>query len=115
MRTLLVGTDIKYEVQLSDIDYDDIARMFDPWCITNMYNKSKKKYPYKHVNKKMIWMHKLVLERTGVVPPSALHWIGDHMDGNTLNCQRNNLRWATVQMNAKNIHGIIVRQYDFGF
>lgn len=34
------------------------------------------------------------------------------MNGNPLDCRRGNLRWATSQMNARNINGIAARQLE---
>lgn len=60
----------------------------------------------------LIWLHKEVLKRAFVLPPSPLHRIGDHRNGNRLDDRRSNLRWATPQMNARNIFGFIERQME---
>ena len=60
-----------------------------------------------------MWLHKEVLKRTGVLPPTPLHRIGDHKNGNRLDNRRDNLRWATPQMNAMNTHGFITKQMEF--
>lgn len=49
-----------------------------------------------------IYLHKAILQRKQPIPPSPLHTIGDHEDGDSLNCRRYNLSWATPSMNAKN-------------
>ena len=49
-----------------------------------------------------IWMHKVVLNRSGKVQPSEAHTIGDHQNGESLDNQRGNLDWATKSMNRKN-------------
>ena len=49
-----------------------------------------------------VYLHKAILERSGLKPPSPRHTIGDHRDGDSLNDQRGNLRWATPSMNARN-------------
>lgn len=50
-----------------------------------------------------IYMHKAILSRSGQVPPDLFHTMGDHQDGDSLNNQRPNLRWATAKMNRANI------------
>lgn len=59
-----------------------------------------------------IWLHKEILLLKDGPPPSPAHHIGDHRDGESLNCRRNNLRWATDQMNSTNRYGIEVRQFS---
>jgi hypothetical protein len=49
-----------------------------------------------------IWLHKAVLNRSGKVQPSEAHTIGDHGNGESLDCQRDNLEWATKSMNRRN-------------
>ncbi|HVX91212.1 MAG TPA: HNH endonuclease [Candidatus Paceibacterota bacterium] len=53
------------------------------------------------------YLHKEILRRTGVLPPSPLHTIADHRDGDEFNCRRANLRWATPRMNRLNLHGVM--------
>lgn len=47
------------------------------------------------------YLHKEVLIRTGKMPPSARHTMGDHQDGDSLNCERWNLEWATPSQNRR--------------
>lgn len=49
-----------------------------------------------------VYLHKAILERAGLTPPSTAHTIGDHEDGDSLNNQRDNLRWATTVQNRRN-------------
>lgn len=51
------------------------------------------------------FLHVEIMKRVEPKPPSDHHTIADHRDGNSLNCRRSNLRWATPSMNAKNKHG----------
>jgi hypothetical protein len=60
-----------------------------------------------------LFLHKEILVRAGVKPPSEKHTIGDHLDGDSLNCRRENLRWATHSENSLNKHGAAWRQLRF--
>lgn len=48
-----------------------------------------------------LYLHKEVLKRSGKVQPTEKHHMGDHGDGDSLNCQRWNLEWATPSQNRK--------------
>lgn len=63
-----------------------------------------------------IYLHKAVLVRTGLKPRSKKHTIGDHRNGNSLDCRRDNLRWATHSMNSRNRQKVpIETDLDFPF
>lgn len=49
-----------------------------------------------------VYLHVEVLKRTGRVPPTPKHVLVDHVDIDSLNCQRHNVRWATLSMNRRN-------------
>lgn len=55
--------------------------------------------------RKTFWLHVEIHKRSGIVQPSPLHSIVDHRNGQSFNCRRSNLRWATHTMNARNING----------
>lgn len=61
-----------------------------------------------------IWLHRFVTERAYGPPPSPYH-VSDHLDGNSLNCRRENLRWATLSQNAQNKFGSAWLQHRFNF
>lgn len=48
-----------------------------------------------------IYLHKEICSRKGP-PPSEAHTIGDHQNGESLDCQRDNLEWATRSQNRRN-------------
>lgn len=57
-----------------------------------------------------IYLHKVVCRMAHGEPPTPQHKIGDHDDGNSLDCRSHNLHWATPSMNRLNIRGLYARQ-----
>jgi len=48
-----------------------------------------------------LYLHKEILKRTGKLPPTKRHTMGDHGDGHSLHCERDNLEWATPSQNRR--------------
>ena len=48
-----------------------------------------------------VYLHIEIMKRKGELPPSPAHKIVNHDDGNSLNCTRENLHWATIGENNK--------------
>ena len=82
------------EVLISDIDYLHVA--YEKWY------KTKRGYIYrKETNNKIqkaIYLHIFILKRMGYIDFER----GDHKDKNPLNCQRDNLRVASISQNGMN-------------
>lgn len=93
---------------LARVDAEDYG-FLSQWCWGVTWDKHGRK-PYlrrtgsDNGRSFTIYLHKVVMERKGVVQPPH-HIIADHEDGDTLNCTRANLHWATPSMNRKNIRG----------
>lgn len=52
-----------------------------------------------------LYLHIEIMKHSGIKPPTLLHTVVDHRDGDSLNCRRTNLRWVTPQMNRLNLNG----------
>lgn len=53
-----------------------------------------------------VYLHQVVMDRAGKEKPKTnKKLIIDHADGDGFNCRRENLRWATISFNNKNIYG----------
>lgn len=48
-----------------------------------------------------LYLHKEILKRAMKLPPTRKHTMGDHGDGNSLHCERDNLEWATPSQNRR--------------
>jgi hypothetical protein len=60
-----------------------------------------------------LYLHEAVMMNAGIKRPSDAHLIIDHRDGNSMNCRRSNLRWATHSMNARNLFGSKAEDHHF--
>ena len=59
-----------------------------------------------------LYLHVEIMKRSGFLPLTEAHEIVDHLDGDTLNNRRVNLRWATRQQNNRNRFGVAARQRE---
>lgn len=96
-----VGADIFVVVSQEDYDW---ARQWK-WQIT--WDKHKRKvYATRSPtiagqSRTKIYLHKAIMARKDILPPTKKHTMGDHGDGESRNCQRYNLSWATPSMNRQ--------------
>jgi len=51
-----------------------------------------------------IFLHREIAIRAYGPAPSPAH-VSDHINGDSLDCRRENLRWATLSQNARNLYG----------
>lgn len=74
----------------------------EDWELTSQsWTIGKDGYVVARWKKRYVKLHRLIVERMrgGIIPVDL---VVDHIDGNRLNCQRNNLRLATHQQNTCN-------------
>ena len=86
------GSIVGNYAQVSDEDYEELNQY--KWYAQQP--RKEKLYAVRMVNRKLIKMHRIILKLTSSDSQ------GDHIDGNGLNNQRNNLRIATHSQNMAN-------------
>lgn len=99
-RVYLDPRDLSIFALVDRVDYQWAVR----WRWTWRFDKrGKKRYAQRNTSvagrRATLFLHKEIVRRARGEPPSPLHVIGDHADGDSLNCQRYNLDWATRSQN----------------
>lgn len=95
---------------VDEVDYHWAVRWL--WAAKNS-KRGNKVYAYRTLSDRSrgykvtssLYLHVQIMERTGIVRPSEKHLVVDHRNGDSLDCRRSNLRWATRSMNRRNIYG----------
>lgn len=88
------------------VDVDDYAWAMQWLWLPKPNSRGKKFYAYRKqrigVVSASVWLHKEVLLRADPAGRTRRRKIGDHKDGESLNCRRRNLHWATILENNRN-------------
>jgi hypothetical protein len=95
------------------VDAEDYAYFSQwRWCPTKACRIARRKtYLRRQIGNRTLYLHVEIMQRVEPAPSPA-HIIVDHMNGNSLDCRRANLRWATPSQNAKNKFGSYTRQLE---
>lgn len=108
---LCCGKTYQIPVLLSPEDYG-WASARGNWFLTHGTKRDGKSYAVRSEGGRLVFLHKEVLLRARGEAPCPLHTIGDHKNGNSLDNRRDNLRWATPGMNARNRFGFVDLQME---
>lgn len=101
MRTIILGSRNQYETFVSDEDYDFLIKW--KWnYLRSRWAQGGKIYARRTgTGPTTILLHHVILiDRMGLIKPVG--HTGDHIDRNTLNNQRSNLRWSTPSRQRHN-------------
>jgi hypothetical protein len=113
VRRLYLDNDGATAALLDDVDYVWAVQWL--WTVTpnstkcKVYATRNTRAPSSRRQIK-VYLHKEVLKRFAPVAPTPQHTICDHKNGESLDCRRDNLRWATPLENRHNRYGDYARQ-----
>ena len=95
MRLLINKAGVTYTVLYDEQDHPLISK--NSWCVSFM--RSGKPRVESRINQKLVRLHRLI---AGAVEKDQK---ADHINGNTLDNRRQNLRLVTREQNMQNLHG----------
>lgn len=87
--------------------YGSGGRIADKATLTGAIRRGAnpdKIYARRTTRDKTLWLHREVCFRRWGPPPGPAY-VADHLNGDSLDCRRENLEWATLSQNAKNLFG----------
>lgn len=92
------------------VDEDDYHWLIAWRWAPKVSRGGKKVYLYRTITDRVsgnwsLFLHVAIMERSGVKQPSPQHVVVDHRNGDSLDCRKANLRWATRSMNRLNVNG----------
>lgn len=104
VRIISIGAQAQFQVKVSGVDYDALIQ--NRWTFTRSSLRGRSIYARRHIRRAgsriTLLMHRFILETLmGLAPPSENH-TGDHINGDTLDNRRENLRWLTPSQQRKN-------------